>query len=151
MRGGLGRRVLAPQAHSPSRDSVRNPKGVADWPTARKRPAPARSMPYSSLMYRARLGLCTIDQACPDHRSMSVRSSVPVSQDPTAKARPRPRTSSRVKASPSGVAKLPIGGGGVITAALFVDYDMLKEDFEGAKADITRTTIGTSVGVSVWF
>lgn len=51
----------------------------------------------------------------------------------------------------AGVAKLPIGGGGVITAALFMDYDMLKSDTEGSKADVTRTTIGTSVGVSIWF
>jgi hypothetical protein len=51
----------------------------------------------------------------------------------------------------AGVAKLPIGGGGVITAALFVDYAMLAADADGAKADVTRTTIGTSVGVSIWF
>lgn len=51
----------------------------------------------------------------------------------------------------AGVAKLPIGGGGVITAALFMDYDMLKADSDGAKADVTRTTVGTSVGVSIWF
>ena len=51
----------------------------------------------------------------------------------------------------AGIVKLPIGGGGVITGSLYVDYDMLKADDDGAKADVTRTTIGTAVGVSVWF
>ena len=51
-----------------------------------------------------------------------------------------------------GLLKLPIGGGGVITAALFLDYDMLQAEFEGGgEADVTRMTFGTTVGASIWF
>lgn len=53
-----------------------------------------------------------------------------------------------------GVAKLPIGGGGVITAALFLQYGMGEEEIKDAPGDPTEVTtvgFGTSIGVSVWF
>ena len=52
-----------------------------------------------------------------------------------------------------GLAKLPVGTGGVITAGLFIEQEMQKEkvkDVDG-EADVTTTSIGTSVGFSVFF
>lgn len=52
-----------------------------------------------------------------------------------------------------GLAKLPVGTGGVITAGLFIENEMQTEkvkDVDG-EAEVNTLSIGTSVGFSVWF
>ena len=51
----------------------------------------------------------------------------------------------------AGVAKMPVESGGVITAGLFVDYNMLAYESEGYESDITEMNIGVAVGFGVWF
>ena len=55
----------------------------------------------------------------------------------------------------AGVAKMPVGEGGVITAGLFAEYDTLAGKFEqgGIEADSERidTGFGTLVGFSIYF
>jgi len=53
----------------------------------------------------------------------------------------------------AGLAKLPIGSGGVITAGLFVENQMLTEKIKDVdnEADVTTLSFGTSIGVSVFF
>ena len=63
------------------------------------------------------------------------------------------RTRSGPGVTVAGLAKLPIGSGGVITAGLFVENKMHTEkikDVDG-EADITTLSFGTSIGVSVFF
>lgn len=53
----------------------------------------------------------------------------------------------------AGLAKLPIGTGGVITAGLFIENEMQTEkvkDVDG-EADVNTLSIGTSIGFSVFF
>lgn len=51
----------------------------------------------------------------------------------------------------AGVAKLPVGSGGVITASLFYSMENLTAKSGGAEGDLDRTAIGTSVGFSIFF
>ena len=51
-----------------------------------------------------------------------------------------------------GAMKLPVGSGGVITAALMLEQNMLKYEYEGGvEADVTETGVIMSLGVGVWF
>lgn len=50
-----------------------------------------------------------------------------------------------------GLMKLPIGSGGVVTAALTAEQEMLTFDFDGNEGDQTNTTLGLSLGVGIYF
>lgn len=47
----------------------------------------------------------------------------------------------------AGVAKLQIGGGGIVTIAVFAGHDLLEDEVDS----FTRTTIGTRGGFSIYF
>lgn len=47
----------------------------------------------------------------------------------------------------AGVAKLQVGGGGIITVAVFAAHDLLEDEADS----FTRTTVGTRGGFSIYF
>ncbi len=54
-------------------------------------------------------------------------------------------------ASLSGVVKLPIGSGGILEGALVFRSDLLEYESGGSSVKSSRTSIGTRVGVSLYF